>query len=272
MKNVPIHELDKEDYLVIEKIESGKRINFKEAHCHSFYEILYFTSINAGDIHFIDFVEYPISLDHIYIIHPFQIHEMKLKTQTGYSFALTREYMHSLHLWPESYFDYMMPNDLSFEKHELKCIVKILDLILYEHQNKHRRELLDIYAKTLLTQLILTFKKDSNENYKIDKRVLQLMDLIDKNFVEQRNTDFYARQLYLSGKRLNELTKKALGTTIKQLISERLLLEAKRLISYGDRTFKEIAFELGFNDSSYFSRFFKDQSGFSPEQFKSFLR
>ncbi|MFP7654437.1 helix-turn-helix domain-containing protein [Chryseobacterium proteolyticum] len=53
------------------------------------------------------------------------------------------------------------------------------------------------------------------------------------------------------------------------MIAQRLLLEAKRELSFGALTVKEVAFRLGFNDSSYFSRFFKKHSGYSPEQFKN---
>lgn len=272
MKDIPVHELYEDDYLVIEKIESGERINFSEIHCHSFYEILYFTSIIPGDVHYIDFVEYPILSDHIYFIKPFQLYEMNISHQKGYSFALTRKYFKDLHLLPEGYINYTIPNDIAIEKKEFGAIKAVIRLILLEHNNKQRREIFDVYLKTLLTQLILSSKECSANRHNIDKRVFQLLEQIDKNFMNEHNTAFYSRQVCLSEKRLNELTKKALGVTVKQLISERLFLEAKKLIHYRELTFKEIAFNLGFNDSAYFSRFFKEQSGLSPEQFKQVLR
>ncbi|MDU1904128.1 MAG: helix-turn-helix domain-containing protein [Dysgonomonas sp.] len=75
----------------------------------------------------------------------------------------------------------------------------------------------------------------------------------------------------LSEKRIGILTKQALGHTVKGLIQQRILLEAKRLINQGNLSFKSIAFQLGFVDASYFSRFFKKYSGITPEQFKSTL-
>jgi AraC-like DNA-binding protein len=59
------------------------------------------------------------------------------------------------------------------------------------------------------------------------------------------------------------------GTTVKKMISQRLILEAKRELSFGALTVKEIAFKLGFNDASYFSRFFKKHTNQNPDSFKN---
>ena len=63
---------------------------------------------------------------------------------------------------------------------------------------------------------------------------------------------------------MNELTKKAVGHTVKQLIDQRLLLEAKRMISHGASSFKEIAFDLGFSEASYFTRFSRNKADTRP--------
>ena len=105
-----------------------------------------------------------------------------------------------------------------------------------------------------------------------DMRVNKVLSLIDEHFIHERPTEFYAGRIMLSKKRLNDLTKNAVGHTVKQLIDQRLLLEAKRMISYGSQSFKEIAFLLGFSDASYFTRFFKEQSGSTPEQFRLSLK
>lgn len=269
MKNIPLHELNQDDLLVIERIESGGRINFAGIHRHNFFEILHFTSINPGDTHTIDFVEYPISPEQIYIVKPFQVYKMVVTNQRGFSFALTKDYFNSLQVYTESYINYVVSTVITPTKRELEAIKKVFDLILSEYFGKSRKMLLDVYMSALLLQLLSVCSEGDMANRNIiDKRIMKTLVLINKHFTEQHSTSFYARQVSLSEKRLNELAKKVLGFTVKQLILERLLLEAKRLISYGQLTFKEIAFELGFNDSAYFSRFFKMQSGLTPEQFK----
>ena len=67
---------------------------------------------------------------------------------------------------------------------------------------------------------------------------------------------------------LNDIVRLLRGTTVKKMISQRLILEAKRELSFGALTVKEIAFKLGFRDASYFSRFFKKHTGQNPDGFK----
>lgn len=88
-------------------------------------------------------------------------------------------------------------------------------------------------------------------------------------YLSEHETSFYAAKVSLGNKRLNALAKQELGITVKQLIQERLVLEAKRRISYGSETSKSIAFGLGFKDISYFSRLFKQHTGMTPEEFKN---
>ena len=121
----------------------------------------------------------------------------------------------------------------------------------------------------LITHLLLLYTDTRVDQ---DIRVSKVLSLIDKHYINERSTDFYAREVNLSNKRMNELTKKAVGHTVKQLIDQRLLLEAKRMISSGASSFKEIAFSLGFSEASYFTRFFKEQSGCTPEQFRLLLK
>lgn len=72
----------------------------------------------------------------------------------------------------------------------------------------------------------------------------------------------------LSPSYLNTICKEALGKTLTDLISGRLILEAKRLFSYSDLNVSQVASRLNFADPSYFTRFFKKHTGLTPEQFK----
>ena len=63
--------------------------------------------------------------------------------------------------------------------------------------------------------------------------------------------------MFISAKHLNNLCKKGLNKTVTNLIHERIMIEAKRLLLFTDNSISEIAFELGFTDKSYFMRFLK---------------
>lgn len=263
-KNIPTHNLKESNFFVVETIEGSEQLNFSGIHRHNFYEILLFTHVSKKDVHHIDFVEYPISTQNVYILKPGQIHKMSLKNQRGFLIAIGADYFNGIQLNFEGYVDYLLPNVISPDKTDFQSLLTLIKLIFSEYIQKHRKNLLYAYMDSLVTLLISLYDK----NHDVDKRVLSLLTLVEKHFVEHHNVEFYAQQVMLSEKRLNELTKSYMGLTVKQLVLQRLLLEAQRNISIGEQTFKEIAYNLGFNDSSYFTRFFKEQSGVTPEQFR----
>jgi AraC-like DNA-binding protein len=81
----------------------------------------------------------------------------------------------------------------------------------------------------------------------------------------------YARAQHLSSNYLNEVIKSETGSSAKDWIQQRLLLEAKRLAQYSDLPAKEIAFSLGYEDVAHFSKFFKNLEGHSFSEFKQSL-
>lgn len=269
LENIPVHNLDESDFFVAEPIENCDNLNFRGSHRHNFYELLFFTETGAGESHSIDFVDYPLQPDQIFLLRPGQVHTMKLKGQKGFLFAIDPAYFERLSLHIESYADYTFPDRLILPEEEAPAIRQIANLIYTEHEGLHRKSLLNSYMHAFITHLLLLYT-DTRSNQ--DIRVNKVLSLIDRHFIGERSTEFYAREINLSNKRLNELTKKAVGHTVKQLIDQRLLLEAKRMISYGGSSFKEIAFALGFSEASYFTRFFREQSGYTPEQFRMQLK
>lgn len=267
--NIPLHEID--ENITIRKIEESISLNFNGTHRHNFYELLYFTYVGNESTHSIDFIESQIRTDCIYLIKPGQVYRMDLSLQKGYLIAVKAEYFNIIHPHFEHYLYFTLPDKIEMNPSDLEKVEQIIRLAYDELSEKQRAELITAYINTLTTYCALSFK-DNVKKSAIDNRVLDLLSLIDINFISEREISFYTDKISLSEKRLGILTKEALGLTVKQLIQKRLLLEAKRLISYGNLPFKSIAFQLGFADASYFSRFFKTYSGQTPEQFKLSLK
>lgn len=92
--------------------------------------------------------------------------------------------------------------------------------------------------------------------------------LVEQEFKKMKQVQQYADQLNISPSYLNELIKKTTGTTPIELIHERIIIEAKRMLYYTTMSSKEIAYQLGYEDYSYFSTFFKKRVGVSPSQFR----
>jgi len=98
--------------------------------------------------------------------------------------------------------------------------------------------------------------------------ILQLQKLIEEHFREWHKPSHYASALQLSGNALAKLTGRQLHKTPTELIMERLLLEAKRLLHFTPMSVKEIAFHLGFADFGYFGRLFKKHTGITPTEYR----
>jgi len=91
--------------------------------------------------------------------------------------------------------------------------------------------------------------------------------LIEERFVIDKSPSNYAGALHVSTKHLNKIVFNTLKISTSDLIHQRVLLEAKRLLTHGDLSIQEIAFQLGYNDPSYFTRLFKKKVGVTPSDF-----
>ena len=141
-------------------------------------------------------------------------------------------------------------------------------LITKESNTKNRVKLMKSYMEVFLFHLSSLFDNDELSENISDRTIVELLRLADSHFITERDTDFYATRLGLSNKRVNEIFVKGTGKTIKQYLHERLVLEMKKEIRLGTRSLKEIAFDLGFSEPAYFTRFFKLQTGMTPSEFK----
>lgn len=97
--------------------------------------------------------------------------------------------------------------------------------------------------------------------------VRQFNLLVETHFKEEHSVTFYAEKLFKSPKTISNTFSK-LNKRPLQIIHDRIVLEAKRQLTYTEKTIKEIAYDVGFMDASHLSRLFKKQTGMSPAAFK----
>ncbi|HEY9048166.1 MAG TPA: helix-turn-helix domain-containing protein [Ohtaekwangia sp.] len=142
----------------------------------------------------------------------------------------------------------------------------------FEHADNIQGEMLRI----LLVRLIISITRIGKQQYrnpdhieggKFDLyRKFNLM--VEVNYKQQHEVQFYASALHKSPKTLANVFALYGRKSPSQIIYDRIILEAKRLFYYTDKSAKEIYIELGFEDASHFSRFFKRQTNLSPSDFK----
>ncbi|MBF8961710.1 AraC family transcriptional regulator [Pontibacter sp. FD36] len=251
--------------------------NLKFPHRHSFYHLVLFTK--GEGTYEIDFVKCTVSPSQMYFMVPGQVHSWDLTGDTdGYIINFSSSFFHSFLLSPEylKQFSFLsgivdgsiitLPENLRQE------ITAVFESIIEEAQLKHRvnRDMI----RVLLLQIFLTINKHlgSRPEQKVtgSKVILirNFQNLVEQHFHRLRLPRDYATLLYITPNHLNALSKDILGKPAGEVIRERVLLEAKRRLIDFDLTISEVAFQLGFNDNSYFTKFFKKYGGITPEEFR----
>lgn len=95
------------------------------------------------------------------------------------------------------------------------------------------------------------------------------LHLVEKHFRDQWPVDAYADRMGVSAPHLNAVCRRLCHYSALQLMHQRLLLEAKRQLTYTTMSVSQVPDSLGFSEPPYFSRFFKRLTGFSPREFRS---
>jgi AraC-like DNA-binding protein len=140
----------------------------------------------------------------------------------------------------------------------------------FENQYSNKMELLKRYFKIFLTYLTRASEQNfqSIEQSREVELAKKFMELLDKNFKENKVVAEYAAQLLVTPNYLNRIVKKITGFSAGHQIRQRVVLEAKRMGHYSVAGMKEIAYNLGFLDSAHFSKFFKTFGGLNFTEFK----
>lgn len=153
-------------------------------------------------------------------------------------------------------------------------------LDVFSEQMFHEVQLENLAQYDLLVSLLKIFlinvaraftEKDPSKNdfASSEKVLLQaLRKLIEVNYTKRFTAADYAELLHVTPKHLARVMKTAYNKTITDMISEKVMIESKRLLYLTTKPIKEIAYELGYEDEHYFSRFFKVNSDISPQQYR----
>jgi AraC family transcriptional activator of pobA len=277
-KQIPIHDLVESDdtSCKIIRLNVPSDYSTNEAHRHSYYELLFFTS-GAGK-HMIDFDIHEIKPQSLHFVAAGQVHAMSRSNDTkGYVIAFSKEFLflnatdisvlNEFPAFNKTAHPILSLNDELFA--ETEDLVKSMERE-YNSANPYKDKMLGAFICILLLKCRGAMHiTGSEKNDAASEKVLQRFnDLLEDKFIELHKVNEYADLMNVSPNHLSETIKKITGKTAGDMIQNRLILEAKRLLLHSAITAKEIAYHLNFNDPSYFSRFFKTNTGLAPEEFR----
>ena len=263
------------------QVENKPHETHEPPHRHNFQEILWIRSGQGW--HAIDGQELPIQPNTFYLIAKGQVHQ--LITGIDLDGLVIR------------FSDAFLPNFLSQEMGHYQTV--LFNNVTINHTLPIQPAALTNFER-LMRQLLAEFSsEDANDNQEVLRHLLtalliklgqvqrqQMHDgqtavdqntqlfhrftlLLEEQFSQTHAVQAYARALNITPRQLSVITQQFMGRTAKHLIEDRLLLEAKRLLTFTNLSIKEIAHQLGYKDPSHFSKMFKKKTQTSPQAYKT---
>lgn len=256
---------------------AGKDMN-QDLHRHDFYFLLI---VNKGKgIHEIDFVKYPITNHTIFFLRPGQVHQLQLKAGSeGYLMEFSKNFQFlSANTGIELLHKAANRNYCHLDNTGNVALCNLLQSILDEFRAKQEgyenviKANLEIFFIQYLRQRQINQTDSTTANTYQQEKLQKFLDLLEANISAIKQASAYADMVSLSPFQLNSITKSLLGKTVAELIEDQILLEAKRYLLATSNQVNQIAFQLGYEDVSYFIRFFKKRTGQTPEAFRKNFR
>lgn len=248
-------------------------------HSHTFYHLLYFTKGSGNQI--IDFVKFPVQPGLIYFMRPGQVHHWQFDDMPeGYIVNFSPAFLDNLRIDASilDHFSFFNANDVQDQvlllgKDTQQHAIALLEQVISEKQSNKPGKYLAIAAH--LINLFVLLSRDTR-SYPAEKQPVShytslfydFKKLVEANFATMRLPKDYAALLFITPGQLNNISKEIAGIAAGEIIRNRVILEAKRLLVNFNLTIADIADRLNFTDNSYFVRFFKKYTGLTPDAFR----
>lgn len=239
--------------------------------------IFFILALQTGKgTHEIDFTPYDIQNNSIFILRPGQVHQLALKAgSTGFLAEFDAAFYHPTDkLAGQRLIKAGTKNFCAFEEGRFKKLLDVLTSISNEFALREEGYMEVIKAN--LDIFFIEFTRQSSNpagnakstsTYSQD-RFDEFIQLASTHITTHKQVSHYAGLLNLSTYQLNAITKEIVGKRVSEIIDEQIVLEAKRYLLATPNQVKDIADHLGYEDVSYFVRFFKKHTAYSPEAFR----
>lgn len=254
-------------------------------HIHSFYQIIWFKKGRGK--HFVDFKDYDVSDNALFFIARNQVHYFD--RHIDYKGVLIH-FNETFLIRHDDEIDFFLKYNISSSPYQRpSCSIDgstndILDEYIRQitrelsgREEFGREDLLRSYLKSFLIQIQRRkngFEKEQGDQNSLvawnEKRgkLLQFVSLVDEYYNKGLSVGEYARLLLISPRTLSDITHQLLGKTPLRMLQERIILEAQRLLLHSGLNVNQVGYRLGFDDPSYFVKYFKRHAGISPAEFR----
>lgn len=278
-KAVPVFPLEGQISMHRSEGDLYKQPAFLNPHRKDYY---LFVFVKQGDSrHWVDMKPYVLKDNTLYFTTPHQVHlKEEPKPVWGTSISFTREFMtlqqnEHLHKLP-IILNPHNGHELMLSQMDAAFLEDILDKLYTEYCNpgQWQQRMLCAYLHVMLTYLSRLYTEQFTDHATTSGRLLlkRYQEKVEELFQQLHEVGDYAALLNISAGHLSEVVKAQSGKPAIAHIHDRIILEARRLLFHTESSVKEIAFDLGFSDASYFGRFFKNETGLTPAGYRTGIR
>ncbi len=286
-EHLPVYSLDsftsperKSRLYQVEVFDAHRHFSVKYPHRHDFFEVLYL--LKGSGYHVIDGNKYEIKPPCVFFMSPGQAHKLELSNDIeGYIFIFTADFyllnrsnQNSLIEFPFFYTIHQDNPPLLLEDPD---DISFLEVIFRKSISENNRPG-DTFAELLRSMLDLILNTCA-ARYQVNDEFLnkgkgqilvkRFFHLIEENNSKNLSLNEYAAMIGVTANHLTQTVKILTGKTSSQIIKAKQLLEIKRLLVHTSMSVSEIANQLNFEDQSYFTKFFKRETGLTPVQYRS---
>ncbi len=282
MKDIPVRNIRSEQLTEtsesfsirdVRQILNGKSM-MQDLHRHDHYFLLVLKKGKGK--HSIDLTEYTVCDNSVFFLRPGQVHKLTLYPGcSGNLLQFGREFYSAGKSSAKQVFRSAgLRNFCRPDKPHADKIFRLLELISAEYLKKETgysdviKSYLEIFFIELLRSRHKGNSKPAKDSAYLQEKFEELCEHLETNIRSLKQVSDYAKLMNMSVYQLNSITRSVLGKTCSGLIDEQIILEAKRNLLANTDQVNQIALHLGFEDISYFIRFFKKHTGFTPGAFR----
>jgi AraC family transcriptional activator of pobA len=263
----------------VEVFDANRHFSVKYPHRHDFFEVLYLQK--GSGVHVIDGNKYEIKPPCVYFMSPGQAHKLELSHDIeGFIFIFTADFyllnrsnQNSLIEFP---FFYTIRQDNPPLLLENESDIRFLETLFRQGISEIQRSgefvpemlrsILDLILSTCAARYPMTENLLKGKGQILVKRFFHF---VEENHQKNLSIGDYALMLGITPNHLTQTVKILTGKTSSQVIKSKQLLEIKRLLVHTNLSVSEIANQLNFEDQSYFTKFFRRETGTTPVQYRT---